>query len=66
MKTASCCGGQCIEQNMEEIIMKKIGVGIGILLFAILFELCSSGLETVSLIIGLAGLVIVILGGIEK
>ncbi|MBS5063984.1 MAG: hypothetical protein KHZ58_09430 [Hungatella hathewayi] len=46
--------------------MKKIGVGIGILLFAILFELCSSGLETVSLIIGLAGLVIVILGGIEK
>lgn len=66
MKMASCCGGQCIEQNMEEIIMKKIGVGIGILLFAILFELCSSGLETVSLIIGLAGLVIVILGGIEK
>ena len=46
--------------------MKKVGLGIGILLFAMLFQLCSSGMEIVSLIIGAAGLIAVILGSIEK
>ena len=46
--------------------MKKIGLGIGILLFALLFQLCSSGMEIVSLIIGAAGLIAVIFGSIEK
>ncbi|HHX59136.1 MAG TPA: hypothetical protein GX707_00100 [Epulopiscium sp.] len=36
--------------------MKKLVLGIGILLFAILFQLCSSGLDIAALIIGVVGL----------
>lgn len=36
--------------------MKKPILGIGILLFAILFQLCSSGIDMVSLTIGIIGL----------
>lgn len=42
--------------------MKKQILGIGILLFAILFRICSSGLELVPLVIGIVGLVILFLG----
>jgi hypothetical protein len=44
--------------------MKKIGLGICILLFAILFQLCSSGMDLVSLIIGVIGIVFAIIGNI--
>lgn len=46
--------------------MKKIGLGLGILIFAVLFQLCSSGMEMVSLAIGASGLIVVILGSTEK
>lgn len=46
--------------------MKKIGLGIGLLLFAILFQLCSSGLELVSLGIGVIGLGIAVWGLVQK
>lgn len=46
--------------------MKIIGMGIGIMLFSILLQLCSSGMELVSLIIGAAGLAFVIRGAIGK
>lgn len=46
--------------------MKKFGLGFGILLFAILFQLCSSGMDFLSLILGFLGIVFVILGFFEK
>ncbi|MDU7337905.1 MAG: hypothetical protein E7L17_07315 [Clostridium sp.] len=42
--------------------MKKIGLGIGILLFAILLRLSSAGLETFVVGIGVIGLGFVISG----
>ena len=41
-------------------IMKKIGLGIAILLFAIVISLCSSGMELLS--IGIVGLIFSIIG----
>lgn len=46
--------------------MKKIGLGLGLLLFSILFKLCSSGLDILSLAIGLIGLMIVLYGAFSK
>ncbi|MCD7769074.1 MAG: hypothetical protein LUH36_03000 [Oscillospiraceae bacterium] len=46
--------------------MKKIGFGIAILLFAIVFALCSAGMEIVTLLIGIVGLVFAILGFMEN
>lgn len=40
--------------------------GTGILLFAILFQLCSAGMEGVSLTIGVVGLGFVIAGAFGK
>ena len=45
--------------------MKKIK-GIAILLFAILLQLCSSGMELLTLAIGLVGLVVAIVDDIKK
>lgn len=45
-----------LNKDKEVIKIKKLALGIGILLFAILFKLCSSGLDIVSLIIGVIGL----------
>lgn len=45
--------------------MKKLGTGIAILLFAILLQLCSTGMEFISLPIGIVGLVFVILSDID-
>lgn len=45
--------------------MKKMN-GIAILLFAILLQLCSTDLEVVALIIGVAGLIIAIAEDIKK
>lgn len=45
--------------------MKKLGTGIAILLFAILLQLCSTGMEFISLPIGIVGLVLVILSDID-
>jgi hypothetical protein len=42
--------------------MKKISLGISIILFAILFSLCSTGMDLVSLIIGIIGIVFSIIG----
>lgn len=42
--------------------MKKIGLGIAIILFAILLELCSTGMEIITLAIGLTGLIVAIMG----
>ncbi|WP_455616676.1 hypothetical protein [Eisenbergiella sp.] len=42
--------------------MKKIGLGIAILLFALVFHFCSSGMEWVTLIIGMIGLIFSVIG----
>ncbi|MDD3227911.1 MAG: hypothetical protein PHE09_01740 [Oscillospiraceae bacterium] len=46
--------------------MKKLSLGIGILLFAILFKLCSSGLDITALVIGVIGLGFAIAGFADK
>ena len=46
--------------------MKKMVLGIGILLFAILFQLCSSGLDLVSLNFGVVGLIFCVVGTMDK
>lgn len=46
--------------------LKKVGLGIALLLFAILLKLCSSGMDTVALFLGLIGLIISLLGSIGK
>lgn len=43
--------------------MKKIGLGIAILLFAIVISLCSSGMGL--LVIGIVGLIFSIIGFME-
>ena len=45
--------------------MKKIGLGIAILLFAILFSICSTGMEIFTLGIGVLGLIVSIIGFME-
>ncbi len=45
--------------------MKKSTIGIAVILFAILFQLCSTGMELFSLGIGVVGLILTILGGRE-
>ena len=45
--------------------MKKIGLGIAILLFAAVFALSSSGMELLSLGIGVVGLIFSIIGFLE-
>ena len=45
--------------------MKQCLLGIAILLFAILLQLCSTGMEILTLIIGVAGLCVVV-GGCDK
>lgn len=42
--------------------MKKLILGNGIIMFAILFRLCSSGLDLAALIIGVVGLGVCISG----
>jgi len=42
--------------------MKKIGLGIALILFAILLRLCSSGLELEVLVLGVVGLGFAIVG----
>lgn len=46
--------------------MKKIGLGIAILLFAIVVSLSSSGMEMFSIGIGIAGLIFSIIGFMER
>lgn len=46
--------------------MKKCNLGIGVLLFAILLQLSSTGMEIVTLVLGLVGLGFCIAGFIEK
>ena len=46
--------------------MKKIGLGIAILLFAIVITLCSSGMELLSIGIGIVGLIFSIIGFMER
>ena len=46
--------------------MKKIGLGISILLFASVLANCSSGMEVLVIAIGVVGLVWSIVGFIEK
>lgn len=45
--------------------MKKIGLGIAILLFATVFALSSSGMDLLSLGIGAVGLIFSIIGFLE-
>lgn len=42
--------------------MKKIGLGISILLFAIVFSLCSSGMGLITMGIGIIGLIFSLIG----
>lgn len=46
--------------------MKKIGLGIAILLFAIIFSLCSSGMGLLVIGIGIVGLIFSIVGFMER
>ena len=45
--------------------MKKIGLGIAILLFAIIISLCSSGMGLLVIGIGIVGLIFSIIGFME-
>ena len=49
-----------------EVSMKKIGLGIAILLFAIIISLCSSGMGLLVIGIGIVGLIFSIIGFIES
>ena len=44
--------------------MKKCLIGIAIILFAILLQQCSAGMEVPVLIIGIAGLIVTIISGV--
>lgn len=46
--------------------MKKIGLGISILLFALVLNCCSTGLEWITIIIGCIGLRFSIVGFLDK
>ena len=46
--------------------MKKIGLGIAILLFAIIISLCSSGMGLLVIGIGIVGLIFSIIGFMER
>ena len=45
--------------------MKKIGLGIAILLFAIVFALCSSGMWLLTLAIAIVGMIFAVAGYME-
>ena len=45
--------------------MKYSNLGIGLLLFAILLEMCSSGLSALSLCLGVMGLVILVVSSLK-
>jgi hypothetical protein len=49
-----------------DLKLKKIGLGIALILFAILLKLCSSGMDTFALLLGLIGLIISLLGIADK
>ena len=55
-----------LEGAKENFEMKKIGLGIAILLFALVFSCCSSGMEWLTLIIGMIGLVFSVIGFMDK
>ena len=59
-----------IEQQINickgEFTMKKIGLGIAILLFAIIISHCSSGMGLLVIGIGIVGLIFSIIGFIEN
>lgn len=42
--------------------MKTVVFGLALVTFGVLFQLCTAGLELVSLVIGGAGLIIAIIG----
>ena len=46
--------------------MKKIGLGISILLFSIILAMCSTGIKEVALGIGVIGIVFSVMGYIDK
>ena len=50
----------------EDFTMKKIGLGIAILLFAIIISLCSSEMGLLVIGIGIVGLIFSIIGFIER
>lgn len=50
----------------EDFTMKKIGLGIAILLFAIMISLCSSGMGLLVIGIGIVGLIFSIIGFMER
>ena len=49
-----------------DVSMKKFGLGIAILLFAIIISLCSSGMGLLVIGIGIVGLIFSIIGFIEN
>ena len=46
--------------------MKRSEKGIAVLLFAILLQLCSTGMELITLGIGVAGLILAIAGDVKS
>ena len=46
--------------------MKRNGKGIAVLLFAILLQLCSTGMELITLGIGAVGLILAIVGDVKS
>lgn len=55
----------CSEERCDKN-MKKIGLGISILLFAVVLSLSSSGMGLMTIGIGAIGLVFSVLGFLEK
>lgn len=47
-------------------VMKKIGFGISMLLFALLLRLCSFGMDSITLSLGVVGFLFSFLGFLEK
>lgn len=46
--------------------MKKGLIGIAIILFAILLQQCSTGMEVLALVVGIVGLLITIISGVKS
>ena len=48
------------------ITLKKVGLGIALLLFAVLLKLCTTGTDAFALFLGLIGLIISFLGSLGE
>lgn len=54
------------KKHKRQVVMKKIGFGISMLLFALLLRLCSFGMDSITLSLGVVGFLFSFLGFLEK